>query len=215
MEIIALLGAVMGVGFISGINLYATILALGLAIRFDFFTPPEYLQELEVLAHPYVLVPAGIAFIAEFFADKVPWVDSVWDSFHTLIRPIGAIVIIAASATDLHPAAEVGLILLCGGVAFLSHSTKAGTRLVANHSPEPFTNSALSLAEDAVAITGAWLIFSHPVILFCIVLIFVLAALWILPKLYRLVRRQIGRVCGVFRNASRRVRGQAPLSEQP
>jgi hypothetical protein len=182
MEIIALLGAVMGVGFISGINLYATILALGLAIRFDFFTPPEYLQELEVLAHPYVLVPAGIAFIAEFFADKVPW---------------------------------VGLILLCGGVAFLSHSTKAGTRLVANHSPEPFTNSALSLAEDAVAITGAWLIFSHPVILFCIVLIFVLAALWILPKLYRLVRRQIGRVCGVFRNASRRVRGQAPLSEQP
>ena len=208
MDIIALLGAVMGVGFISGINLYATVLALGLAIQFQFFTPPPYLQELEVLGHPYVLIPAGIAFIAEFFADKIPWVDSVWDSFHTLIRPIGAILIVGASATDLHPAAEVGLIILCGGVAFLSHSTKAGTRLVANHSPEPFTNSALSLAEDAVALTGAWLIFAHPVILFCIVVVFVLASLWLLPKLFRLIRKQIGRVREFFRNGFRRMQGE-------
>ncbi len=215
MDIVALLGAVMGLGFISGINLYATILAIGLALRFNLFTPPEYLQELTVLGHPYVLIPAGIAFVAEFFADKIPWVDSVWDSFHTFIRPIGAVVILAAGVTDLPPAVEVGLVILCGSVALLSHSTKAGTRVVANHSPEPFTNTLLSLTEDAITIVGAWLLFSHPVILFCIVLVFVLAALWILPKLYRLVRRQIGRVRDVFRNASRRIRGQDPISEQP
>lgn len=215
MDIVALLGAVMGLGFISGINLYATILAIGLALQFNLFTPPAYLQELEVLSHPYVLIPAGLAFIVEFFADKIPWVDSVWDSFHTFIRPVGAVVIMAASVTDLPPAVEVGLVILCGSVALLSHSTKSGTRVVANHSPEPFSNTILSLAEDAIALIGAWLLFSHPILLFCIVLVFVLAALWILPKLYRLVRRQVSRVRDVFRNASRRIRGESPLSEQP
>jgi len=161
-----------------------------------------------VIGQPYVLIPAGIAFVAEFFADKIPWVDSVWDSFHTFIRPIGAILIVAASVTDLPPAVEVGLVILCGGVAFLSHSTKAGTRLVANHSPEPFTNSALSLTEDAVALTGAWLVFAHPVILFCIVGVFVLASLWLLPKLFRLIRKQIGRVREFFRNGFRRMQGE-------
>jgi hypothetical protein len=216
-DIIALLGAIMGLGFISGINLYATILALGLALQFEFFTPPPYLQELEVLGHPYVLIPAGIAFVAEFFADKIPWVDSVWDSFHTFIRPAGAIVIVAASATDLPPAVEVGLIILCGGVALLSHSTKAGTRLVANHSPEPFSNTILSLAEDAIAIIGAWLLFSHPILLFCIVLVFVLFALWLLPKVFRLAARQIARVRQFFRNGFRRVRGEGEpvMGDQP
>jgi hypothetical protein len=215
MDIVALLGAVMGLGFISGINLYATILAIGLGLQFNLFTPPAYLQELEVLGHPYVLIPAGIAFVAEFFADKIPWVDSVWDSFHTFIRPIGAIVIVAASATDLPPAVEVGLIILCGGVAFLSHSTKAGTRLVANHSPEPFSNTILSLAEDAIALIGAWLLFSHPILLFCIVLVFVLLALWLLPKVFRLVAGQIARVRQFYRNGFRRLRGGPVMGDQP
>lgn len=215
MDIVALLGAVMGLGFISGINLYATILAIGLGLQFNLFTPPAYLQELEVLGHPYVLIPAGIAFIAEFFADKIPWVDSVWDSFHTFIRPIGAIVIVAASATDLPPAVEVGLIILCGGVALLSHSTKAGTRLAANHSPEPFSNTILSLAEDAITLIGAWLLFSHPIILFCIVLVFVLLALWLLPKVFRLVAGQIARVRQFYRNGFRRLRGEPVIGNQP
>ncbi len=213
MDIVALLGTVMGLGFISGINLYATILALGLAIRFDFFTPPPYLQQLEVLAHPYVLIPAAIAFTAEFFADKIPWVDSAWDVFHTVIRPIGAVVIVATSATDLPPAVKVGLIILCGSVALLSHSTKAGTRLVVNHSPEPFTNSAVSLTEDAVTFVGAWLFFSHPIILFGIVMVFICFALWLLPKVFRLIRRQITRLREFFRNGFRRARGQTAYGE--
>ncbi|MCC6699658.1 MAG: DUF4126 domain-containing protein [Candidatus Hydrogenedentes bacterium] len=207
MEILTLLGTALGLGFISGLNLYATVLAIGLGIRLGFFDPAPPFDQLEVLAHPYVLIPAAIAFTLEFFADKVPWVDSFWDSFHTIIRPVGAIVIAAAAITDLDPAIEVGLVILCGGVAFLSHTTKAGTRLAANHSPEPFSNILLSLAEDAIAFIGAWLIFAHPIVLLTLVVLFVALALWLLPKLIRLIARQVSRVRLAFRSTMGRIRG--------
>ena len=214
MEILALLGTAMGLGFISGINLYATVLAIGLGIRFSLFDPAPPFEQLEVLAHPYVLIPAAIAFAAEFFADKIPWIDSIWDSFHTIIRPVGAIVIAAAALTDMDPAAEVGLVILCGGIAFLSHSTKAGTRLVANHSPEPFSNTILSLTEDAVAFIGAWLIFAHPIVLFGIVAVFLALSLWLLPKIFRLAARQLARLRQSFRSAIGYLRRTPPRAEQ-
>ena len=204
MEIIKLLGTVMGIGFISGINLYATVLALGLGIRFEFLTLSEQFEKLDILAHPYVLIPAAIAYTIEFFADKIPWVDSFWDSFHTFIRPIGAAVIAAASFGAIDPAAEFGLILLCGGVAFLSHTTKAGTRLVVNHSPEPFTNAGLSIVEDIIAFVGAWLVIANPVVVFFIVLAFIGLAVWLLPKLFRIILKQFARIRNFIRNGFRR-----------
>lgn len=215
MEILALLGTVMGLGFISGINLYATVLAIGLGIRFNLFDPAPPFEQLEVLGHPYVLIPAAIAFTAEFFADKIPWIDSAWDSFHTIIRPVGAIIIAAAALADLDPAAEVGLVILCGGVAFLSHSTKAGTRLVANHSPEPFSNTILSLTEDAVAFIGAWLIFAHPIVLLGVVALFLALSLWLLPKFIRLIARQIARVRRAFRSTMQRILRAPTRTEHP
>lgn len=215
MEILTLLGTALGLGFISGLNLYATVLAIGLGIRLGLFDPAPPFEQLEVLAHPYVLIPAAIAFTVEFFADKVPWVDSFWDSFHTIIRPVGAVIIAAAALTDLDPAVEIGLVILCGGVAFLSHTTKAGTRLVANHSPEPVSNIVLSLAEDAIAFVGAWLVFAHPIVLLALVAVFVALSLWLLPKFVRLIVRQLARVRQVLRAAAQKIRGATTRAEHP
>ncbi|MCC6489543.1 MAG: DUF4126 domain-containing protein, partial [Candidatus Hydrogenedentes bacterium] len=145
----------------------------------------------------------------------IPWVDSFWDSFHTVIRPLGAVIIAAAALTDLDPAIEVGLVILCGGVAFLSHTTKAGTRLAANHSPEPVSNVLLSLAEDFIAFIGAWLIFAHPIVLLAIVALFIALSLWLLPKLIRLIARQMGRVRRAFRSAAQKIRGATARAEHP
>jgi hypothetical protein len=190
-DTLELIGSTMGLGFVAGVRLYATILTLGLAIRFGWFHPGPMAEPLRVLAEPMVLIAAGVACAIEFFADKVPWVDSIWDSFHAFIRPIGAIVVSAAVLGSFDPALKVTLIILCGGVAFASHSTKAATRLLINHSPEPFSNVAMSLAEDALVPFGVWLSLRHPQIVFALVLIFLMVFLWIAPKVFRAVRLQL------------------------
>lgn len=190
MDIIELLGSTMGLGFVAGIRLYATVLALGLAIRFGWFHPGAAGEPLQILANPIVLVIAAVACAIEFVADKIPWVDSIWDGFHAFIRPIGAVVLAAAAFGSFDPALKVSLILLCGGVAFASHSTKAATRLVVNHSPEPFSNIGLSLMEDALVPFGIWLSLRHPQIVFCLVLAFLIGFIWLAPKVFRAVRLQ-------------------------
>src|ERR1700733_903904 len=157
METIELIGVTMGLGFIAGIRLYATVLALGLAIRLEWLHLGAIGKPLEILAHPAVLIAAGLAYFVEFFADKIPWVDTLWDCFHTFIRPIGAAILAATVLGSVDPVLKLTLILLCGGVAFASHSSKAAVRLVVNHSPEPFTNIGMSLVEDALAPLGVWL----------------------------------------------------------
>jgi hypothetical protein len=189
-DAIELLGTTMGLGFAAGIRLYATVLVLGLAIRFGWFHLGAAGQPLGILANPIVLVIAGVACAIEFVADKIPWVDSIWDGFHAFIRTIGAVVLAAAAFGSFDPALKVSLILLCGGVAFASHSTKAATRLVVNHSPEPFSNIGLSLIEDALVPFGIWLSLRHPQIVFCLVLAFLIGFLWLAPKVFRAVRLQ-------------------------
>jgi len=157
METIALIGSTMGLAFVAGVRLYATVLALGLAIRFNLLHLGTVGEPLRVLSHSAVLVAAGLAYLAEFFADKIPWVDSVWDSFHTFIRPMGAAILAADVLGDINPVLKILLIIVCGGVAFASHSSKAAARLVVNHSPEPFTNIGISLIEDAFVPFGVWL----------------------------------------------------------
>ncbi len=162
MGAIQLIGSTMGLSFVAGLRLYATILALGLAIRFHWFVPGGGQEALLVLAHPAVLVSAGVAYFAEFFADKIPWIDSMWDTVHSVIRPLGAAVLAAAALGHMNPALKLTLIILSGSVALASHSSKAATRLVVNQSPEPFTNIGLSLLGDTLAPLGIWLSLAHP-----------------------------------------------------
>jgi hypothetical protein len=190
-----LIGSTMGLGFIAGLRLYATVLALGLGIRFGWIHPGGIGESLRILAHPAVLTVAGIAFAIEFFADKVPWVDSLWDGFHTFIRPIGAAVFAAAALGSVDPVLRTVLIVLCGGVAFASHSSKAATRLVVNHSPEPFTNIALSTAEDLFVPLAVWTSLRHPLLILGLTAVFLLAFLWFVPDIFRSLRLQVIAVC--------------------
>lgn len=187
MEAINLLGSTMGLGLVSGLNLYATVLTVGLGIRLGLITLSPETSGLAVLASPYVLIAAGVIYLIEFFADKIPWVDSIWDSVHTLIRPLGAAVIGATAIGAVEPQTAV-IAALCAGVSLSGHSVKAGTRLLANHSPEPFSNIALSLAEDFLVVIGSWLALSHPAIMMTIVVIFLIAFIWFAPKAFRLLR---------------------------
>jgi hypothetical protein len=145
MEVIQLLSSTMGLGFVSGLNLYATVLTLGLGIRFHFIALSPQFSKLEILGSWYVLVAAGVLFILEAFADKIPWVDSLWDAIHTLIRPIGAAALGATAIGSVDPQAAV-IAAMCGGVALTGHSAKAGTRLlsttVPNRSATLFSASA-------------------------------------------------------------------------
>jgi hypothetical protein len=191
MHVIQLLGSLTGLAFVAGINLYATVLTVGLGVRYGLIHLPTELSALSVLAHPYVLITAAIIYLVEFFADKIPWVDSFWDSFHTLIRPVGAAILGVTAIGNVDPALEVAVFLLCGGVALSTHSTKSGIRLMANHSPEPMTNIGLSVIEDVLAVFGSWLAIYHPAFMLGLVLSFFIIFLLVAPTLFRLLRVEI------------------------
>jgi hypothetical protein len=187
-DTLELIGSTMGLGFLAGIRLYATVFALGLAIRFGWFHPGPGGAGLLILAHPAVLIASGLACLLEFFADKVPWVDSLWDSFHTIIRPVGAVLLASAALGNFDPAVRATLMILCGGVALASTGSKASTRLAVNHSPEPFSNIGLSLIEDALIPVGMWISLKHPEVAMAFVSIFLGVFLWLAPKIFRSVR---------------------------
>ena len=198
MSIIQLLGSTLGLGLVSGINLYATVLVVGLGIRFDLIVLRPELHQLEVLANPVVIVFAGLIFVVQFLADKIKWVDSIWDAVHTFIRPLGAALIGAAALGEVSPE-SVLIALLCGGVALSGHSTKAGLRLLVNHSPEPFSNVVLSVIEDVLVVLGTYVAVQYPYVMLVIVVLFVVAFLWIAPKAFRLVRIETNAIVAVIR----------------
>ncbi len=182
----------MGSAWLSGINLYATVLALGLLQRFHVAHLPG---DLSYLSHTWVLIAAGRLYAIEFIADKVPAVDSVWDMIHTFIRvPAGAILAATAFA-HFDPSIRLIALLVGGGVALSSHSAKAATRLAANTSPEPFSNVALSLLGDAIVFGGSVLAAKHPYVLFAIVTIAVVVSVllmrWIWQRMKRLFRPRL------------------------
>ena len=161
LEGLATLGRTMGFSLAAGINLYATVAILGLAQRFGWVQLPE---QFKVFDHDWIIATAGVLYVIEFVADKVPWVDSIWDSIHTLIRPVGGAMIAVASLGDASPL-MTGLIALLGGtIAAGSHATKAGTRVAANASPEPFSNWFLSFAEDAFVIGLSFITLKYPLV---------------------------------------------------
>ncbi len=199
MDTIQLLGSTLGLGFLAGIRLYATVLLLGLAIRFNVFHLSAQMSHLAILADTRVLIAAGIAAALEFFSDKVPWIDSIWDSVHTFIRPVGAAVLGATALGSTDPVLKFIVVLLCGGVALTGHSSKAATRLVANHSPEPFTNIGLSLFEDLLIPAGIWIAVKYPIVALAFVAIFLAVFAWLAPKIFRVLRRQWVTASSFFR----------------
>jgi len=180
------LSLAMGTAWTSGINLYATVAALGIAGRAEMINLPP---DLQVLMHPAVIAVACIMYVIEFFADKVPYVDSGWDVLHTFIRvPAGAI-LAARSLGDMNPALELVALLGGGAIALAAHGTKATTRLAINASPEPFSNWFASVTEDLAVLGGIWMIFNHPVLMLIWVLGFLALVVWLAPKLFRLAKR--------------------------
>jgi len=200
METLNPVASALGLGMLAGIRLYATVLVVGLLLRFGRFPLPPAWQHASVLADTRVLVLAGVACAIEFIADKVPWVDSAWDSIHTFIRPIGAALVASSLFSNLDPAYQVLLILLAGGMALTGHSAKATVRLAVNHSPEPFSNIALSLAEDASVAGGFYLLVKHPWVLAGIALAFLALSAWVGPRIFRALRAEWATVAALVRN---------------
>jgi hypothetical protein len=186
MGTIEALSLAMGTAWTSGINLYATVAALGIARQLELIQLPP---NLEVLAHPAVIAVACVMYVIEFFADKVPYVDSGWDVLHTFIRvPAGAI-LAARSLGDMNPALELAALLAGGSIALTAHGMKATARLAINASPEPFSNWAASVTEDVAVLGSVWLMFNHPIIMMILVATFVALCVWLVPKIFRLAKR--------------------------
>jgi hypothetical protein len=180
------LGFAMGSAWLSGINLYATVLTLGLLQRYHLANLPG---DLGYLAHAWVLILAGGLCAIQFIADKIPAVDSVWDVIHTFIRiPAGAILAAAAFA-HLDPGVRLVALLVGGGIALSSHSAKTATKLAANASPEPVSNVALGLASDAVTVGGSLLMASHPILMVVVVVLAVLFSVLLIRWIFRMMRR--------------------------
>lgn len=199
MDWFATLSLALGSAWTSGINLYATVSVLGLLQKFGSVKLPG---GLDVLDNWWIIGIAGGLYIVEFFADKVPYVDSVWDVVHTFIRvPAGAIVAWAA-VSDMDPAIVIPATLIGGGLAFSSHGTKATARMAANLSPEPVSNWILSLVEDAIAIAGAVLAVFAPAVIAVVLVVFVLFFVWFFPKIIRAVRRMLRAAGALFRGES-------------
>ncbi len=185
-EIIALAASF---SLLSGWRLYFSLLAAGLAMRFNVIALPDQLAALDVLANPWVLGVAGIGFVAEFFADKIAWLDSAWDGLHSLIRPLGGALLSLAIVDPGDPAMQIITFLLGGGAALLSHGVKASTRAVVNASPEPFSNVAVSAGEDVATLGVAALALSNPVIAAGIAATMLVASVIALLALRRVMRR--------------------------
>ena len=192
---ITTLGTAAGSAWLSGINLYATVVTLGVLQKFQLVKLPG---GLDMLGEWWVISLAAALYVIEFVADKIPAVDTAWDAIHTFIRvPAGAI--LAASAfADFDPAVKMAAMILGGGIALSSHGAKAATRLAANTSPEPVSNVALSLTEDVVVFGSTILMVFFPVVMLVIVVIFLIVTIWLTPKIIRALRRLVARLRSLF-----------------
>jgi hypothetical protein len=199
MEALSTISIALGSAWTSGINLYATVAVLGLLQKFGATRLPG---GLEALDNWLIIGAAVFLYLIEFFADKFPYVDSVWDVVHTFIRvPAGAIVAYAA-VSDLDPSISVTAALLGGGIAFSSHGSKAAARIGANLSPEPISNWVLSLAEDAIAIFGTIAAVFAPILLLAILVVFLLFFVWFSRRIFRAIRRLIVAAAAFIRGES-------------
>jgi Domain of unknown function (DUF4126) len=178
-----------GLGWASGVRFYAVLFFLGVLHHAGGYALPA---DLQVLAHPWVMAVSGLLFFFEFFADKLPGIDSLWDAVNTFVRIPGGALLAAASVADGDPGLALAAGLLGGLVAAGSHFTKAGSRALINASPEPVTNWAASFTEDALSLAALWLAIQYPLVAAALVAAFLLLALWLMPKLWRALKRLFG-----------------------
>ncbi|OIO68222.1 MAG: hypothetical protein AUJ57_10345 [Zetaproteobacteria bacterium CG1_02_53_45] len=203
-QISAILALSMGAAWASGINLYATILVLGfMGATGNIDLPPG----LVILSDPLVLFAAGVMYCVEFFADKIPGVDTGWDMMHTFVRiPAGAMMA-AGAVGQVDPVVGLAAAILGGGLAATSHAAKAGSRVLINTSPEPFTNWTASVAEDVAVVAGLWTALNHPTLFIVLLVLFVILVIWMLPKIWRGIK-------AVYRKLRRFFTGKEPPEGQ-
>jgi Domain of unknown function (DUF4126) len=194
--IIKLIALSMGVAWASGINLYAAILVLGiLGSTGNVALPPD----LMILTDPLIIAAAGVMYVIEFFADKIPGVDNGWDTIHTFIRvPLGAL-LAAEAVGEMNPAVAIAAAILGGGLAASTHATKSGARILINTSPEPVTNWLTSLGEDIGVVVGLWTALHYPLVFIIFLIFFILLLVWLLPKIWRGVKRILSILADLFR----------------
>lgn len=189
MGIMELLALATSVSLLSGWRIYLTVFATGIAMHSGYVDLPENLKMLDALANPWVIGAAGFGAVAEFFADKVAWLDSIWDGLHTIIRPVGGALLSLAVVDSADPTWQVVAFLLGGGAAFASHATKATARAAVNTSPEPVSNVILSSAEDVATGGLLMLAFANPVAAAVIAIILLALTIWGLWAGYRAIKR--------------------------
>ena len=197
-ETLAAIAVALGAGWASGLNTYAAILVLGAAQRLGVVGLPH---DLQVLASPWVMAVAALLFALNFFADKIPYVDSINDMLQTFVRIPGGALLAAAAVADHSAALALAAALLGGTFAAGAHFTKAGSRVLINTSPEPFSNWAASLTEDALAAGMVWFVFKYPLALLVIIILLVALTAWLLPKLWRGVRGALAATRRIFATA--------------
>ena len=180
------IGVILGSSWASGVNLYLTIAGLGIANKFGMVELPG---EMSMLSHPAVIAVAVFMFSVEFLADKIPLVDSAWDSVHTFIRPLGGAILGYLAMAEMGPVIQLPVALLTGAVSADSHLTKATARVAINTSPEPITNSIASITEDLLVIAVLYLIIRHPVIAAVCVIGFIIFSIWFLKVMFRFVKK--------------------------
>jgi hypothetical protein len=190
-EKLDLLSVALGLAALAGVNLYLTVFATGLAIHFHWITLAPQYQSLQVLGNPWIISIAGVLYFLEFFADKIPWIDSIWDAVHTVIRPIGGALLAIQVLGHPSPAFTIIIALLAGGTSLIAHTAKAATRLASNTSPEPFSNIGLSLGEDAAVLGGLALVHFNPLLALIVFVIAIGAFLYFAPKILHAMKAKI------------------------
>jgi hypothetical protein len=189
MSAVQLIALASTVSLLAGWRLYLVTFAVGLAMKFGWVALPDQLQTLDVLANNWLIGIAGIGTLAEFFADKIAWVDSAWDAVHSVVRPVGGALLSMAIIDGGDPAWQVGSLLLGSGAALVAHAGKAGARALVNASPEPFSNIAVSTGEDVATAGLLGLAIANPVAAAIIAVILVMLSLWLVLAARRLLRR--------------------------
>lgn len=189
MEALSSVSLLLGSSWASGINLYLTVGLLGIAHRMEWITLPG---SMDSISNPLIIMIALLLYAVEFIADKVPLVDSVWDSVHTFIRPVGGAVLGLLATSNFGPEIQVPVGILAGTISLDSHLTKATSRMAINTSPEPVTNSIASVTEDASVVGVIYLIIKHPIIAALCVIVFIIFSIWFLKVMFRFVKRIFG-----------------------
>lgn len=210
MEVVSIIAATLGVAWASGINLYAAMVMLGwLGSTGQIDLPPG----LEILQHPGVMAAAAVMYCVEFFADKVPGIDTGWDALHSFIRiPAGAM-LAAGAISPLGPEAEIIGLILGGSLSAGSHFTKAGSRVLINTSPEPVSNWTASIGEDVLVIAGLWTALNHPVLFIVLLIAFIALVIWLAPKIWRGVKKVAAKIRGWFGGRTADAETAAPASD--